>query len=81
MKLQILSDLHLEMMDPPYSWRIPETVAEVVVLPGDYRCKRKGREMCDAEMERLHGTAVYVPRNHEYYGEQLSVLEKMRTAA
>src|SRR5216683_1446202 len=34
MKLQILSDLHLEMVKP-YSWRIPETVAEVVVLAGD----------------------------------------------
>ncbi len=35
MKLQILSDLHLEMVTPPYSWRIPESVAEVVVLAGD----------------------------------------------
>jgi hypothetical protein len=35
MKLQILSDLHLEMVKPPYSWRIPETEAEVVVLAGD----------------------------------------------
>jgi hypothetical protein len=35
MKLQILSDLHLEMVKPPYSWRIPETAAEVVVLAGD----------------------------------------------
>lgn len=35
MKLQILSDLHLEMIDPPYSWSIPETIAEVVVFAGD----------------------------------------------
>jgi hypothetical protein len=32
MKLQILSDLHLEMVKPPYSWQIPETAAQVVVL-------------------------------------------------
>ncbi len=81
MKLQILSDLHLEMMDPPYSWGIPETLAEVVILAGDIGVGVRGVQWAMDEMERLRKTAVYVPGNHEYYGERLSVLERIRTAA
>src|SRR5713226_5947087 len=79
MKLQILSDLHLEMVKPPYSWRIPETKAEVVVLAGDIGVGVMGVEWAVREAERLQKCAVYVPGNHEYYGERLNVLEKMRT--
>lgn len=81
MKLQILSDLHLEMMKQPYSWRIPETEAEVVVLAGDIGVGVMGVEWAVREVERLQKCAVYVPGNHEYYGERLNVLEKMRTVA
>jgi len=34
-----------------------------------------------SEMERLGKSAVYVPGNHEYYGERFSILEEMRRAA
>lgn len=81
MRLQILSDLHLEMMDPPYSWRIPETAADVVVLAGDIGVGVKGVRWAMREMDRLNRTAVYVPGNHEYYGEQMGVLEKMKMGA
>jgi Icc-related predicted phosphoesterase len=81
MKLQILSDLHLEMVKPPYSWRIPETEAEVVVLAGDIGVGLSGVKWAIREAERLQKCAVYVPGNHEYYGERLNVLEKMRAVA
>jgi Icc-related predicted phosphoesterase len=81
MKLQILSDLHLEMVKPPYSWRIPETAAEVVVLAGDIGVGLSGVNWAVREAERLQKCAVYVPGNHEYYGEQLNVPEKMRAVA
>jgi hypothetical protein len=81
MKLQILSDLHLEMVKPPYSWRIPETAAEVVVLAGDIGGGLSGVKWAVREAERLQKCAVYVPGNHEYYGERLNVLEKMRAVA
>ena len=81
MKLQILSDLHLEMVKPPYSWRIPESAAEVVVLAGDIGVGVMGVKWAVREAERFQKRAVYVPGNHEYYGERLNVLEKMRTVA
>lgn len=81
MKLQILSDLHLEMVKPPYSWRVPETAAEVVVLAGDIGVGLSGVNWAVREAERLQKCAVYVPGNHEYYGEQLNVLEKMKAVA
>jgi len=81
MKLQILSDLHLEMLKAPYSWRIPETAATVVVLAGDIGVGLSGVKWAVREAERLRKCAVYVPGNHEYYGEQLNVLEKMRAVA
>jgi predicted phosphodiesterase len=81
MKLQILSDLHLEMVKPPYSWRMPETAAEVVVLAGDIGVGLSGVKWAVREAERLQKCAVYVPGNHEYYGEQLNVLEKMKAVA
>jgi Icc-related predicted phosphoesterase len=81
MKLQILSDLHLEMMKPPYSWHIPETAAEVVVLAGDIGVGLSGVKWAVREAERLQKCAVYVPGNHEYYGERLNVLQKMRAVA
>src|SRR5258708_2972550 len=81
MKLQILSDLHLEMMKPPYSWQIPETEAEVVVRAGDIGVGVMGVEWAVREAERLEKRAVYVPGNHEYYGERLNVLEKMMAVA
>ncbi len=81
MKLQILSDLHLEMLNPACSWRIPQTAADVVVLAGDIGVGLMGVNWAVREAERLQKYAVYVPGNHEYYGERLDVLEKMRAAA
>jgi predicted phosphodiesterase len=81
MKLQILSDLHLQMVKPPYSWRVPETAAEVMVLAGDIGVGLSSVKWAVREADRLRKCAVYVPGNHEYHGERLNVLEKMRAVA
>jgi len=62
MKLQILSDLHLEMVKPPYSWRIPETTAEVVVLAGDIGVGLSRVQWAVREAERLQKVCFLCPR-------------------
>src|SRR5437660_5370819 len=81
MKLHILSDLHLEMMDPPYGWRLPTTGADAFVLAGDIGVGTAGVEWAIAESERLCKPAIYVPGNHEYYNQRLTVSEKMKAVA
>ena len=76
MKLQILSDLHLEFSNLLLS----ETDADVIVLPGDIW---KG----DAGIYWARSTwpnkpIVYVAGNHEYYGKnRFETLAKLRIAA
>lgn len=65
MKLQIMSDLHIEFapLDPP------ATDADIVILAGDVHIKRYGFEWA---METFPFKPVlYVLGNHEYYGEAL----------
>ena len=81
MKLQILSDLHLEMVRPAYVWRISETTAGLIILAGDIGVGTAGVRWAITEAERLGKTAIYVPGNHEYYGERLSVLAQMRAVS
>lgn len=76
MKLQILSDLHLEFSNLLLS----ETDADVIVLPGDIW---KG----DAGIYWARATwptkpIVYIAGNHEFYGKnRLETLAKLRIAA
>ena len=76
MKLHILSDLHLEFerIDPP------RTDADVVVLAGDIHTGLRG---LDWALEYFPDKpVVYVPGNHEYYGNKMPrLLEKMRLKA
>ncbi len=76
MKLHILSDLHLEFSD----FQPPATDADMVVLAGDIGQGTKGiywaREVFGDK------PVVYVPGNHEFYGEQRrDILLSMRGAA
>lgn len=64
MKIRILSDLHLEFDD----WAPPAAQADVVVLAGDIHTATKG--LAWAREEFPHTPVVYVPGNHEYYGNQ-----------
>lgn len=76
MKLQILSDLHLEFSN----LLVSETDADLIVLPGDIW---KG----DAGIYWARATwpakpIIYVAGNHEFYGKnRLETLAKLRIAA
>ena len=62
MKIQLLSDLHVEFADYPY----PDCDCDVVVLAGDIHLKDKGFQWA---REHIKDTPViYVLGNHEYYG-------------
>jgi len=61
MKLQILSDIHLEFEN----FEIPHTDADVIVLAGDIGVGLKGLEWAEASM--FEKPTVYINGNHEYY--------------
>lgn len=72
MKVQLLSDLHLEHAHrfPPFTF--PVTSADVVVLAGDID---NGTRSIDwAEQMFPDQTVLYVPGNHEYYDGELATL-------
>ncbi len=67
-KIHILSDLHLEFQH----WAPPKVDADVVVLAGDIHVGIQG-----IEWARRHFAlcpVVYVPGNHEFYGEHMQNL-------
>jgi predicted phosphodiesterase len=64
MKIQPLSDLHLEFA--PFD--IPPTDAALIVLAGDIATGSDGIEWAKAWSEKLGKPIVYVLGNHEYYG-------------
>lgn len=77
MKIQILSDLHNEFLRhgkqfATHHWSgfIPETDAELVILAGDIDTGTKGVEWAILEAERLNKDILYVPGNHEFYGQE-----------
>ncbi len=67
MRIHVLSDLHLEH-DP--DWRPPRTDADVIVLAGDILPGLRGM----AKFSSQGKPVIYVPGNHEYYGENLGGL-------
>ena len=67
MKLHIVSDLHLEF-DP--GWTLPDTDADVLVLAGDIHPGLKGM----SAFAKVGKPALFVPGNHEFYGEQMKGL-------
>lgn len=76
MKIQVLSDLHLEFAD-----FIPEpTDAEVVILAGDTHKGAKG--IAWAKQHFPNQIVLYVLGNHEYYGQAYpKLLSEIRTQA
>jgi len=65
MRIRVLSDLHLEFKD----WSPPKTDADVVVLAGDIHVGVKGIEWARRSFPSI--PIVYVPGNHEFYGEHI----------
>lgn len=64
MKLHVVSDLHLEH-DP--NWRLPATDSDVLVLAGDIAPGLRGL----GAFFKYGKPVLYIPGNHEYYGENL----------
>jgi len=64
-KIQALSDLHLKCRRQ--CWKIPGTIADVVVLAGDISINGAGVEWAREEAQRLGKPIIYEPGNHEYY--------------
>lgn len=67
MKLHILSDLHFEY---DTEFQVPETTADVLILAGDISPGLHGM----ARFARSTKPVIYVPGNHEYYGESINAL-------
>ena len=81
MKLQILSDLHLEFdeMNKARPFVPPRTGAEVIVLAGDIWYGIKGVEWA-ADLARGHGKpVVLVFGNHDYWGESRKQRHRIET--
>ena len=62
MRLRVMSDLHLEFG----ALELPRVEADVTILAGDIAVGLGGLEWA---AERLDGPLIYVPGNHEFYGQ------------
>lgn len=67
MKLHILSDLHFEY---DTEFKVPQTDADVLILAGDISPGLNGL----ARFARSSLPVIYVPGNHEFYGETIHAL-------
>ena len=76
MRIRVLSDLHLEMGD----WTPPVVEADLVVLAGDIHVHTNG--VAWAARTWPDTPVVYVPGNHEYYGDAYPhMLDRIREEA
>lgn len=76
MKIQVLSDLHIEFR--PFD--IPDTDADVVVLAGDIHLGIKG--IIWAIKNIPNKPVIYVLGNHEYYGQTYpKLIKKLKEAS
>jgi Icc-related predicted phosphoesterase len=75
MKLHILSDLHTEFAD----FDPPKTDADIVVLAGDIGVGTGGIEW--AARQFPDAPVVYVPGNHEFYGHDIGITDRLQAAA
>ncbi|MEH6648875.1 MAG: metallophosphoesterase [Motiliproteus sp.] len=82
MKIQILSDLHLEMLIDRSKAKIEETDADVIVLAGDIGDADWVVEWAGQQAQRMGKPVVFVPGNHEYYyGDMQTCIDEMRITA
>lgn len=77
MKIQLLSDLHLECFKKNLEYpQISKTDADTVVLAGDIGEGLTGVEYAIEQSIQLNKDIIYVPGNHEYYGQNMAVFKK-----
>lgn len=75
MKIQVVSDLHVEMA----GFVLPDAGADVVVLAGDIGVGLGGLEWI--ERQDIDKPVVYVPGNHEFYEYDLGLIDALKAAA
>ena len=71
MKIQIVSDLHIEFAD----FTLPVTDADVIILAGDIGVGLGGLEWIDAQY--IDKPIIYVPGNHEFYKHDICLIDKL----
>ncbi len=67
MKIQVMSDLHLEFAN----YTAEKTDADVIVLAGDIGVGVNGLRWAATQEAFLEKPVIYVSGNHEYYGTRL----------
>ncbi len=75
MKIQILSDLHIEFGE----FTVPKTDADVVVFAGDIHVGIEGLEWIQSQ--NINKPLIYVMGNHEYYHHDFDLIEEIKTQA
>jgi len=75
MKLHILSDLHTEFAD----FDPPETDANMVVLAGDIGVGSGGIQWAERWSPKV--PVIYVPGNHEFYGHDIRITDRLQAVA
>ena len=75
MKLQLLSDIHIEFA--PFT--IPETDVDVIILKGDIDVGLDGINW--AVPQRIGKPIIHGPGNHEYYQHAPSIINMMKDNA
>lgn len=87
MKLQVMSDVHVEFYVRPRELPgreldVPDVGADVLILAGDIGVGPQGVRWAAGQADRLGVPCVYVAGNHEYYHwERDTALLEMRKAA
>lgn len=76
LKLHLLSDLHCEF--DGYKWNIPKTNADLICLAGDIGNGLFGVEWAVRQSIQLNKPIIFVFGNHDYYYNDLSVLDEAR---
>lgn len=81
MKVQLLSDLHNEFYRPETPPEIEQTEADLIVLAGDIDIGLDGLYWAMSEAQRLAKRVLYIVGNHEYYHQDIALIDEMRKVA
>jgi Icc-related predicted phosphoesterase len=94
MKIDFISDLHVEINGPPKWLTWPDERGEILILAGDITCFRFFQDhRVDAESRTqrnqlkkflenecsTYERIIWIPGNHEYYGYHLGCEDQMQT--
>ncbi len=80
MKIHLLSDLHNEFY-PSLPPEISQTEADLIVLAGDIDVGLNGLSWAISEAERLGKRILTVAGNHEFYHQDIALIDEMRKVA